>query len=68
MIGDAVAESIRATHTRAGNVSGADAIEEAKRGRASARQVQAHMPPAVAAPLKQPPGGPGQPAEDRPGG
>ena len=42
MIGDAVAESIRATHTRAGNVSGADAIEEAKRGRASARQFLAN--------------------------
>ena len=67
-IADAVAESIRATHTRAGNVSGADAIEEAKRVRASARQLLAHMPPAVAAPLKQPPGSPGQPAEGRPGG
>jgi hypothetical protein len=67
-IADAKAESIRATHTRAENVSGADAIEEAKRVRASARQFLAHMPPAVTAPLKQPPGSPGQPAEGRPEG
>ncbi len=64
----AVAESIAATYSRAENVSGADAIEEAKRVRASARQSLVKMLPAVATLLEQPPASPGQPPEGQPEG
>jgi hypothetical protein len=58
-IADARAETIRATHTMAENLSGADAIEEAKRVRAAALKSLTDMPPEVTAPLTRPPGDPG---------
>ena len=67
-IAAAVAECIAATHTQAEGVSGADAIEEAKRIRASVNQFLANPSPAIATLLKQHPAGPAQPAESRPGG
>ena len=44
-----------------------EAHRGSKRVRASARQFLIDLPPAVAAPLRQPSGSPGQPAEGRPG-
>ncbi len=58
-IADAVAGTIHATHTMAGNLSGADAIEEAKRGRAAALKSVTDTPPAVTTLLTRPPEDPG---------
>lgn len=56
---DSVAGTIRATHTMAENLSGTDAIEEAKRGRAAALKSLTDMPPAVTALVTRPPEDPG---------
>ena len=54
-IADEVAGTIRAAHTGAGNLSGADAIEEAKRVRAAALKSLTDMPPTVTDLLTRPP-------------
>ena len=58
-IADEVAGTIRATHTMAGNLSGADAIAEAKRVSAAALKSLTDMPPAVTDLLTGPPEDPG---------
>jgi hypothetical protein len=58
-IADAVAGTIHATHTMARNLSGADAIDEARRGRAGALKSVTDMPPAVISLLTRPPDDPG---------
>jgi hypothetical protein len=58
-IADEVAGTIRAAHTGAENLSGADAIEEAKRVRAAALKSLTDMPPTVTDLLTRPPEDPG---------
>lgn len=54
ILADALARAIDATHIKAQNLSGARAMEEAARVRASARQVLADAGPAIAALVQLP--------------
>jgi hypothetical protein len=67
-LADALARSIDDAHTSPQNLSGAAAIEEARRVRKDARQLLADMTPVVTALLEQAPAHPGQPAERLPAG
>jgi hypothetical protein len=67
-LADALARSIDDAHTNPQNLSGAEAIEEARRVRNDARQLLADMAPVVSVLLEQTRAHSGQPAERPPGG
>jgi hypothetical protein len=67
-LADALARSLDDTHASPQNLSGAEAVEEARRVRKDARQLLADMTPVVSVLLEQARMHPGQSAEGQPGG